>query len=115
MARKTLLLCGIISSVLYIAADVVASLYHPDYHSFASQTVSELSAIGSPTRRLVLPFLFAYGVLVIPFAIGIRRSAVGNRALHAAGTLLLALGVINVAGAPFPIHMRGEDATFNET
>jgi hypothetical protein len=115
MTRKTLLACGILSSLLYIAADVLAGFYHPDYHSYWSLTVSELSAIGSPTRPLVLPFFIAYGVLVIPFALGLRQSAVGNGALHIAGTLMLALGVINVIGFPFPIHVRGAAPTYNET
>jgi hypothetical protein len=115
MTRKALLTCGIISSLLYVAADVLAGLYHPGYHSYASITISELNALGSPTRPLVMPLLVLHGVLVIPFAIGLRQSAAGNRALWMAGTMMLVLGVINVAGTPFPIHVRGAAPTVNET
>ena len=49
MLRKTLLLCGIISSVLYATITVViATLW--DGYDWRSQTISELSAIGAPTR-----------------------------------------------------------------
>ena len=40
MVRKILLGCGIVSSVLYVAVDVLGTLRYPDY-SFADQTFSE--------------------------------------------------------------------------
>jgi hypothetical protein len=115
MTRKALLTCGIISSLLYVTADVLAGLFHPEYHSYASITISELNALGAPTRPIMLPLLLLHGVLVIPFAIGLRQSADGNRALRIAATFMLVLGAINVIGLPFPIHVRGAEATFNET
>ena len=51
MARKLLLVCGILSSLLYAAMNVFVRMLWEGY-SYASQTVSELSAIGAPTRRL---------------------------------------------------------------
>jgi hypothetical protein len=51
MARKLLLICGIVSSGLYVAADILAAMRHEGY-SYADQTISELSAIGAPTRPL---------------------------------------------------------------
>ena len=53
MLRKTLLACGALSSLLYIGADVVASLVYPDYHSFTAQAISELTANGAPTKGLI--------------------------------------------------------------
>ncbi len=53
MLRKTLLACGILSSTLYAAMMVVVAQQWPGYSS-ASQTISELSAIGAPTRSLWL-------------------------------------------------------------
>ena len=47
-AQKILLGCGILSSVLYFAGDVVMSLTYEGY-SYLHQTVSELNAIGAPT------------------------------------------------------------------
>ena len=58
MARKILLLCGILSSMLYVAMTVFAAAEWPGYSS-AAQTISELSAIGAPTRSMwVLPAAF---------------------------------------------------------
>ena len=47
-ARRVLLVCGILSSLLYVATLVVAPLLWEDYSS-TSQTVSELFAIGAPS------------------------------------------------------------------
>ena len=51
MLRKALLLCGVLSSVLYVAINVYVAAQADGYSSF-SQTVSELSAIDAPTRPL---------------------------------------------------------------
>ena len=51
MLRKALLVCGILSSLLYVAMTVFVAMRW-EGHSSASQTISELSAIGAPTRSL---------------------------------------------------------------
>jgi hypothetical protein len=48
---KVLLACGILSSLLYAAMNVFVPMLWDGY-TMASQTVSELSAIGAPTRTL---------------------------------------------------------------
>jgi hypothetical protein len=48
-AGRALLVCGILSSLLYAAMLVVVPIQDASYSSI-SQTVSELSAIGAPTR-----------------------------------------------------------------
>ena len=52
--RKVLLICGILSSLLWITGDILASIQYEGY-SFISQTISELSAIGAPTRSFLIP------------------------------------------------------------
>ena len=47
--RRALLLCGVLSPLLYAAADVLAGLRWDGY-SFRDQTISELGAIGAPSR-----------------------------------------------------------------
>ena len=49
MVRKILLVCGIASSVLYVASDILISWWDPNY-SYRDQSFSELLAPGSPTR-----------------------------------------------------------------
>jgi hypothetical protein len=78
MVRKLLLICGILSSLLYIAMNVFVSMQWEDYSS-ASQTVSELSAIGAPTRPLWVLLGIAYALLVTVFGWGVWASARRNR------------------------------------
>jgi len=72
---KLLLLCGIASSVLYVATDVLAAMRWPAYN-YTSQSVSQLLAVGTPTRSFVFPLMVVYNVLVIAFGIGVIASAV---------------------------------------
>jgi hypothetical protein len=62
--RKVFLVCGILSSLLYVAMNVFVPMRLEGYNS-ASQTISELSAIGVPTRPLWIPLGIAYTVLLI--------------------------------------------------
>ena len=45
MVRKILLGCGIVSSVLYVASDILISWWDPNY-SYRDQSFSELLAPG---------------------------------------------------------------------
>ena len=105
MIRKTLLACGVLSSVLYVAITVFVAMQWEGYSS-ASQTISELSAIGAPTRSLwVLPAAF-YTVLVIAFGWGIWKSAGRTRALRIVGGLTLAYGALGLIWPFAPMHLR---------
>jgi hypothetical protein len=103
LARQALLTCGILSALLYAAMLVFVALQWEGYSS-ASQTVSELSAIGAPTRALWVMLGIVWTVLVVAFGFGIRASAVGNRALGVAGGLLIASAVFGLAWPP--MHQR---------
>ncbi len=105
MSRKILLICGIISSLLYIAMNIVVPFQFNNYSS-ASQTVSELSAVGAPTRTLWVWLGNLYTVLVIAFGCGVRRSANRNRSLRAAGNLIIVYGVISLIWPFVPMHQR---------
>jgi len=63
MVREVLLICGIASSLLYVATTILGAMRWKGYSS-TSQTVSELSAIGAPSRPLVVPLFLTYSVLV---------------------------------------------------
>ena len=64
MLRKALLVCGVLSSLLYVGADLLAAVRYPGYHSFTSQAISELTAVGAPTKGLVEPLFIAYDILI---------------------------------------------------
>jgi hypothetical protein len=75
-------------------------------YSSASQTISELSAIGAPTRSLwVLPAAF-YTMLVVAFGWGIVESAGRNRALRIVGRLIFAYGALGLVWPFAPMHLR---------
>jgi Protein of unknown function (DUF998) len=103
MVRKVLLGCGIASSLLYVMMNVVAAMRYPGYDS-VSQTVSELSAIGAPTRDLWVPAAMIYEILVIAFGIGVWMSADGRRPVQVVAGLLLAYGIFNFWWPP--MHQR---------
>jgi len=66
-----LLICGIISSILFIMSDILASTVIYSGYDYTSQQVSELSAINAPSRNFWIATTFLYSALVIAFSIGI--------------------------------------------
>lgn len=109
--RNILLVCGILSSVLYVSADIVAAISWRSY-SYTSQAISELFAIGSPTRWIFA--LIPYTPLVIAFGIGVWWSAGRERGLRTTGILLVAYGVVSHVGSYFPMHQRGATGSFTD-
>jgi Protein of unknown function (DUF998) len=107
--RKILLGCGILSSLLYFASDIILSLTYEGY-SYLHQTVSELNAIGAPTRGLSIVFGLAGYVLLIFFGVGIWMSAAGKRKLQVVGGALAVMGATGLWGVPFAsMQMRGTE------
>lgn len=118
MLRKTLLICGIASSLLYVAMNVFVAMQWEGYSS-ASQTVSELSAIGAPTRSLWVTLAAFYTVLVTGFGWGVWKSAGENRALRNVGRLAVGYGGLGLVWPLAPMHLRETLAagagTFSDT
>ncbi len=112
--KKALLVCGILSSLLYVCIDIIAGMMWEDY-SFAHQAISEQSAIGAPTRPFVVPLLIIYTVLLIAFGLGVWRSAGQNRALRVMGGLWIGIGLVGLAWTPFPMHLGEPVSSFANT
>jgi hypothetical protein len=110
--QRFLLACGVASSLVYVAADLLAGLRAPGY-SFVSQAISELSAIGAPSRSVWLPLGILYDVLLIAFGVGVWRCAGHKRGLRVAACLLIAVGAIGSFWPP--MHPRGSVATLTDT
>jgi hypothetical protein len=105
MLRRGLLICGILSSLLYVAMTVFVARHWEGY-SATSQTISELSAIGAPTRSLwTVPGAF-YTVLVTAFGWGVWTSGVRVRALRVVGGLIVAYGALGLLWPFAPMHLR---------
>jgi len=112
MVRKSLLICGILSSLLYAAMNVFVPMQWEGYSS-ASQTVSELSAIGAPTRPLWVWLGTIYSLLVAAFGWGVWKSAGRNRPLRVVGGLMIVDGVLSLYWPP--MHLRGAEFTLTDT
>jgi hypothetical protein len=112
--RKVLLACGLLASLLYVAVDVFTAWRWAEY-SYTSQAVSELSAIGAPTRPWWIAFGFVYSPLMLAFAWGVWRAAGDRRLLRITALLLFAIGAIGIVWSFFPMHARGGPKTSTDT
>jgi hypothetical membrane protein len=108
-------LCGILSPVVYIAADITAARRYPGF-SYTDQAVSELFAIGAPTSGFIVRWFTVSSVLLLVFAAGAWRATAGSRSRRfMAG--MLALSGVNalVLWNAFPMHMRGDEKSLTDT
>jgi hypothetical protein len=99
--RKILLVCGILSALIWMGADLLASLLYEGYN-YPFQPISGLSALDSPVRSLVIPLVYIYVVLKITFAVGVWKTAGQKRSLQITAGSLFAWGLIDLATYFFP-------------
>lgn len=105
---RSFLACGIVGAAFFIAMDWVASFWLYPGYDYTSQQVSELSAIGAPSRDFWMTMGFPYAALSFAFALGVWRASAGRTRLKIAA-VLLALFALNslIWGWVAPMHMRG--------
>jgi pimeloyl-ACP methyl ester carboxylesterase len=96
-------MCGILAPVLYIAMSLFIGLLWEGY-SVTAQTISELSAIGAPTRPLWMLLGTIYTAMMIAFGWGVWKTADRNEPLRVVGALLIAQGVFGFFWPP--MHQR---------
>jgi len=100
--RMSLLLCGIFASTLYIVVNIVAVMLYDGYDA-SSQTVSELSAIGAPTRLFWVSMMIMYSSLMIAFGWGVWQSSNRTR-VRIVGALLIIDAIVGLFWPP--MHQR---------
>lgn len=105
---SALLACGLLVAVVQIAGDVIAAALYPGY-SYVNQTVSELSAIGAPTRPFQAGVGFLFEALVLAFAAGVWLMADGKRSLKICAVLLGVFAVNAMVWGLFPMQQRGTE------
>lgn len=110
--QSVLLLCGVWSSLWYIGINIYVPARDASY-SIASFTVSELSAIGAPTRIIWVLLVLGYLLLFGAFAWGVLFSAKENRYLRWVGILMLIYCLFNAFWPP--MHLRGQEPTLTDT
>jgi hypothetical protein len=105
-------MAGIAAVLVYVIANV-ASPIRFDGYDWVSQTVSELSAIDSPTRGLWTAFMIPFTVLLCLFGVGVWLSAGGSRALRASAFCMIAHAIFGFFWPP--MHLRGVETTLTDT
>jgi hypothetical membrane protein len=101
--QRALFAGGMVAALLYIAMTLFVGMLWEGY-SITSHTISELSAIGAPTRPLWIVLSVIYTVPMIGFGWIVWRTAVANRALRVVGILVMAHGVFAFFWPP--MHQR---------
>jgi hypothetical protein len=100
--RTPFLACGLLAGVLYVTMTLVVGELWSGY-STAHQTISELSAIGAPTRPLWIVLGSLYNLLIGAFGWIVWKTAQPG-ALRVVGALLLTHAVFDVWWPP--MHQR---------
>lgn len=95
--------CGIAAIAWYVLMHVVVPLADPAY-SAAFQTVSELSAVGAPTRNLWIVMGIPYDVLVVALGWGIWLAAGDRKLLRWMAAIVILQAAINPLWPP--MHLR---------
>lgn len=111
-ARRGLLWCGLLGASLNVFVDVLSSRLYPGY-SYLDQAVSELSAIGAPTRSLLVWLGVPFVVLLASYAVGIWRTASG-RALRVVTALLMAQAPLTALAPLRSMNVRGAERTVGD-
>ena len=115
---KVLLYVGIVAAGLYVVGDVVSGLIYDASrpYSFKDQWISELTALDSPVRPLMVAIITVHNLLLAAFAVGVWRSAGQKGSLRWVGALLLAAGAITISLHPFfPMSSRWMERGFTDT
>jgi hypothetical membrane protein len=113
-AVRALILCGLLSTLLYVIVDLVGALNYPGY-DYAAQAISEMSAVGAPTADLLAPIYRIWSLLFLAFAAGLWRHGRTRQPLRWTAGFLIAVAIVGVGFALFPMNPRSAEPTFSDT
>jgi hypothetical protein len=104
--QQSLLWCGILYALLYpFVNDVVAVAMYDGYHR-TSQAVSELSAVGAPSRGFLAALSPVFVLLLSALGVGIWGSGRGKRSIRLAGALVVTHGILSLLWLFAPMSDR---------
>jgi hypothetical membrane protein len=112
---KVLLACGVASSLVYVATDMLASSRWEGY-DWTARMVSDLLAVSAPTRSFIVVPMSVYNLLILAFGIGVWLRG-WNRPLRVAGAMFIAYGIVSILGLfAFPLNYdaAGAGATMHQ-
>jgi hypothetical protein len=107
--QNVLLVCGVIAPLLHFAIDRTAGVRFKGY-DFSAQSMSDLSAVGSAVRPLVLLLTTAATVLVVAFAIGVWSS--GTLSAKVVAALIMGNALFSLVAVAFFPYTLGERPAF---
>jgi hypothetical protein len=101
--QKILLAFGVLAPIYYVVVnDVIAASLYPGYDRI-SRPISELSATYAPSRPMLVPLLFIFDVLIVPFWIAVWRAEPTNYALRVTAALMIGFRALALLAFPFPM------------
>ena len=111
MLVRILLACGILAPLVYWGTDRLAGKLLEGY-SFAAQSMSELSAAGSPTRLFVVSLTVVASALMVAFGVGVWRTAGQGLLPRIVSGLVIGHAAAGLAGTLFFPTRFGERPAF---
>jgi hypothetical protein len=115
MLTRALLICGILAAPLFILTDLAAATWFYPGYDYTAQQVSELSAIGAPSRDFWMLMGYPYVALTLAFAAGLWRAS-ARPTLRIAAIIIVLFAINSFAwGWVAPMHMRGTSFTDTDT
>lgn len=112
---RLLLACGVLAAAFYLLTDILAAAFFYPGYDYTAQQVSELSAIGAPSRPFWMLMGYPYALLLVAFGIGVWRAGQAL-ALRITAALILLFAVNGfVWGFVAPMHMRATQFTTSDS
>ncbi len=112
--RKSLLACGVVAPVLYVAAVVIGGIITPGYSHLAHDIIG-LIATNAPKKAVLDPMFITYNVLLTAFGIGLLTAFSGQaKAVGKIGAgIVIAIGALGlILTIFFPRDPLGAEQTF---
>ncbi len=91
--RRGVVWGGAIGPVAFISAWAIGGVTTSRAYSPVEDTISQLTAVGAPTRALMTAGMVTFGVAVPTYALALRRALPGPAWIAAAATGIATLGV----------------------
>ncbi len=113
MLQNILLFCGIFAPLLNLGTDWLAGRLLKGY-SFTAQSMSELSAAGSPTRPLAVSLTLVASALMIAFGVGVWRAAGQTFPPRAVAGLVIGNAALGLIATIFFPTRFGERPNFGD-
>lgn len=114
MRHPGLLSSGALAAGAYITADVALALSDPGY-SYVNLTISELAAIGAPTRAAAVPAFFVHGLLQFVFGLAMWQATTTGTRWRRVAMMMIGIGVVDLFSPWYPMHQRGMPGSLTDT